>query len=385
MITLGEPSDASLRRRTSIKWARARRGQIPADIAELDFDLAPEIQTALQEATGRSDAGYPDFEIGTPATLIDVFAERIRARFGWQPNPLRTEVCAQIVQALCCALLAYTEPGAPILVHQPTYPSYLNAIRAFGRQCVTIPIDDLRDVADAYDGISRATEDRRIEMIVLCNPHNPTGRVLGARTLQVIGELADRENAIVFVDEVMQDLVHGGKRMASPGATDPLRSRSVIFTSAAKSFNLGGMRCAVGHFGSTSLHSRYCSLPWHLRNGASQFGLIATLAAWQRGDTWLTALKTRLEENLLHLAEALAGMPTIRWRPPDAGFLSWIDFSESVAALDPASHFRRRAGLILQPGQVFGSDYASFARLNFGTSAGRLDRVLQRLRLGMLT
>jgi cystathionine beta-lyase len=200
----------------------------------------------------------------------------------------------------------------------------------------------------------------------------------------VIGELAERENATVFVDEVMQDLVHGGMRMASAGAIETLRSRSIIFTSAAKSFNLGGMRCAVGHFGSASLHSRYCKLPWHLRNGASQFGIIATLAAWQHCATWLVALKTRLEENLTHLTSALAGMPTIGWHPPEAGYLAWMDFSASVAALDPASYFRSRVGLILQPGHVFGSSYASFARLNFGTSVGRLDRVLKRLRSGML-
>lgn len=384
MTTLGEPSDADLRRRTSIKWSRASKGEIPADIAELDFDLAPEVKRALQEAARRSDVGYPDFERGGPVELGQIFAERTHRRFGWTPDPSRTEVCAQIVQALCCALLAFTRPGGIVLIHRPTYPAYVEAIRALGRKCVTIPTGDVGDAGEFRGGMRPRGSTGPIEMIVLCNPHNPTGHVFSARTLGALCEYAEMNDAIIFVDEVMQDLTYGNVRFASPSTFLPLASRCVTFTSAAKSFNLGGLRCAVGHFGSADLHSRYCRLPWHLRSGASQLGIVATLAAWRYGDQWLGALKTRLERNLSGIAEALTLVPTVRWHPPDAGFFAWLDFSKTVARNNPALHFRSNAGLRLQPGSTFGAEYAAFARLNFGTSAQRLNRVLGRLGSGLV-
>lgn len=376
--TLVSLSDHELRRRTSIKWSRTRPGDIAADIAELDFDVAPPIRGALHTAVAHSDFGYPDFTGGTPLRLKEVFAERMVSRFGWRPDPERVEVCAQVVQALCCAIMAFTEPGDAVVTHSPTYPPVRHAVERLGRRCVTIPVEELEDTAHFRSTLFARSPDCRIGMIVLCQPHNPTGHVFTDRTLAVLGAYCAAEDVVVFSDEIHQDLVHGSVRSRSPAGTDSLAERTVIFTSAAKSFNIPGLRCAVGHFGSPGLHTAFCRLPWHLRDGASLLGVAATLAAWESGDSWLRALREQLRRNREMISDAVNGLPSVHWTPPSATYLAWLDLRDTPAADDPRKFFVDNGRVHLQAGSAFGPDFSGFARLNFGTSGPMLHVIIER-------
>lgn len=186
MTWLSCASDEVLRQRSGLKWSRTVPGELPADIAELDFAIAAPIRQALLRGIALSDFGYPDFRHGTPIALKHVFAERMRRRYGWRPSPDRMELSAQITQALCCVILAFTRPGDAVLTHTPTYPPFLAAIRDLGRRLVTMPVADLEDPKQLVDVLPRAAP---IRLVVLCQPHNPTGQVLGTSTLAALAAL----------------------------------------------------------------------------------------------------------------------------------------------------------------------------------------------------
>jgi cysteine-S-conjugate beta-lyase len=373
------PSDDELRRRTSIKWSRIERGDIAADVAELDFDVAPPIRQALYSTVNRSDFGYPSFTSGTTVRLKEVFVDRMSSRFGWCPDPDRVEVCGQVIQALCCAIMVFTDPGDVVVTHSPTYLPIRRAIEHLGRRCVTIPVENLKDTAHLRKTLSAQQVERRVRMFVLCQPHNPTGHIFSEQTLAVLGTYSADEEVVVFSDEIHQDLVHGAAESCSPASTDSLAQRTVSFTSAAKSFNIPGLRCAIGHFGSPELHAAFCRLPWHLRDGASLLGIAATLAAWESSDIWLQALKQQLLRNREILVDALCDVAAVHWALPSATYLAWLDFRDSPAAGNPRKFFIERGGVHLQAGGTFGSDFNGFARLNFGTSEPRLFAILERI------
>ncbi|QNP68122.1 aminotransferase class I/II-fold pyridoxal phosphate-dependent enzyme [Streptomyces roseirectus] len=366
-------TDGELRAGRGLKWSRAPAGVIPADIAELDFALAPPIRAVLSSAVERSDVGYPDYTGGAPVRLAELFAERTRRRMGWSPEPARVEVCAQVVQALCCALLAFTRRGDEVLLHSPTYPPFLEAVRSLGRRPLLLPVRGA-GVAQwaAVEGA------RRLRLVVLCHPHNPTGHVFGRAALERLAGLAVRSDAVVFADEIHAEIVYPGTEFHSIASVRAAAERTIVFTSAAKSFNIAGLRCAVGHFGGAELHARFRRLPWHLRSGAGALGIAATIAAWESCDDWLDQLREQLGTNRTRVTDFMSHFEQIRFVPPSGTYLAWLDLRATPAASDAHGYFAKTAMIFLQPGSVFGASLEGFVRMNFGTSEERLDSLLER-------
>lgn len=370
-------SDDQLRAGGGLKWGRAPDDVVPADIAELDFAVAPPIRAALSAAVERSALGYPDYTAGAPARLAELFADRTRRTGGWRPDARAVEVCAQIVQGLCCVILAFTRDGDEVLVHTPTYPPFLEAIRSLGRRPLLLPVGNIGDdaVAAAWAGVERA---RRLRLILLCQPHNPTGHVFDPATLEALAGLAARRDTVVFTDEVHAEIVYDGTECRSIASVREAAERTVVFTSAAKSFNIAGLRCAVGHFGSDELHTRFRTLPWHLRSGASTLGVAATIAAWESCGSWLDQLRAQLSINRARLADFISTFEQVQYTPPAATYLAWIDLRGAGVDCDARDVLMKAAKISVLPGSVFGASLGGFVRFNFGTSEARLEILLQR-------
>ncbi|WP_416972653.1 MalY/PatB family protein [Streptomyces sp. 4F14] len=366
-------SDDELRAGCGLKWGRAPAGVIPADVAELDFAVAPRIRAVLSAAVERSGFGYPDYTGGAPVRLAEVFAGRTLRLAGWAPDPGRVEVCAQVAQALCCAVLAFTRPGDEVLVHSPTYPPFLEAIRSLGRRPLLLPVGEV-----AGEGWAEVESAARLRLIVLCQPHNPTGHVFDRVALERLAGLAVRRDAVVFADEIHAEIVYPDSEFLSIASVRNVAERTIVFTSAAKSFNIAGLRCAVGHFGSDDLHARFRMLPWHLRSGAGALGIAATITAWEACDDWLDQLREQLAKNRTRLTEFMAHFTQVRYTQPAATYLSWMDLGATPFGSDAHHLLAKAAKISLQPGSVFGASLEGFVRFNFGTSEARLDSLLER-------
>jgi cystathionine beta-lyase len=221
-------------------------------------------------------------------------------------------------------------------------------------------------------------------VLLLCNPHNPTGRVFDDAELGALAALAVERDLVVISDEIHADIIYPGARHRPFAALGPeVAARTVTLTSATKTFSIAGLRLAVAHFGSPDLLARYQTLPRFLLGGANAAGAVATLAAWRQGDAWVDELVRYLDGNRRLVADFVAGeLPGITHASPQATYLAWLDCRQLVAegrGPNPAGYFLERGAVALNDGADFGAHGEGFARLNFATSRSLLQRILERL------
>lgn len=332
----------------------------------MDFPVAPAIRAAL-ERRAATDLGYPAWESHTaPPSLLEAFAARMESRYGWLPSPGHTRAFTDLNQALQVVLYHMTEPGDRVALHTPAYNAFVGTLTDMRREILPIP-------AVPYESSWRfeLPDLSSCKVVLLLNPHNPTGRVFALDELTALAEAAERHDLIVISDEVHADLVYAPGRHI-PFAT-LLPERTITLTSASKAFNLGGVRCAVAHFGHAATRKAVWGMPTFLYGEANVFGVEATLAAWAHGDPWLTETMQLLDRNRRVLASSLPS--SVGYRMPEATYLAWLDFGRP----GNAERLEREAGVLLSGGEHFGPGGENFARLNFATSRPILEEILHRL------
>jgi cystathionine beta-lyase len=244
---------------------------------------------------------------------------------------------------------------------------------------IDVPLDPDGWVLDSER--LRASIDERTRAILLCNPHNPTGRAFTAAELRSIAEVAIERDLLILSDEVWADLLHPGA-VHVPMATlgEEVHARTVTISSASKAFNLAGLRCAVADIGDPRLAAKLDDLPLRLLGAVSTPGAEAALAAWTAGEAWLASLRRHLTERRDQLARRLAAdLPAVGFQPPEATYLAWLDFRPLGLGDDPGERLLQGARVALSPGTDFGHRGAGFARLNFATSESILDEIVQRI------
>ena len=371
----------TMRARRGIKWKRYGETVLPAFIADMDFAVAEPVQSAVRRIVDQQDYGYYHRE--DLDGLESAFAERMRVRFGWEPTPERTLPITDLLQGIAAALVAFSEPGDGVVVQTPIYPPFLSGIDGTGRRRVLNPMLDSgsRLVVDA-DGLLRVVDDRT-RVVLLCNPHNPSGRAFEREELDAIGRVAVERDLVIVSDEIHCDLVYpGGRHIPTGSLGGEIAARTVTVNSATKGFNIAGLRCAVIHFGSDELHERFRrAIPERLLGGVNAIGIDATIAAWRQGQPWLDEVMGRLRANRDRVAAWVAEVvPAIHSYPPEATYLAWLDCSRlALPAASPQEFFLREAKVALGAGGDFGPGGEACVRLNFATSAPILDEVLERM------
>jgi cystathionine beta-lyase len=378
-VDFGALDLAELQRRRGEKWALYPPDVLPVWVADMDFPTADPVRRALLRALERSDVGYP---LDPPRTgLREAFVERMGQRFGWSLDPERVEVLSDVVQGIYAGLEVYSEPGEGVVIQTPIYPPFLAAVSDTGRRLVANPLAEgsSRHELD-LDGLRRAI-DASTRILLLCNPHNPSGRAFTRRELESIAEIVIANNLVVLSDEIHQDLVFTGHTHIPFATLGPeAAARTVTLTSASKSFSIAGLRCAVAVFGSEELQKRFLSIPRHLRGGIGTLGVQATIAAWRHAQPWLDRALVYMENNRDHLTRFVRERwPSVRYFPPEATYLAWLDFRALDIVGGPSRFFLKQGRVALSNGPWFGPEGEGFVRLNFATSRSILDEVLRRM------
>ena len=370
-----------LRRRRGEKWALHGPDVLPAWVAEMDFPLAEPVRRAVEQALELDDLGYPLHP--RRDELPALFAERMATRFGWRPDAGRVEVIADVVQGIYVAVSQLSAAGEGVVVQTPIYPPFLEAVAETGRRLVENPL--VCGAAGARFEIDfellRSRIDATTRILLLCNPHNPTGRVLERRELEGLAELALAQGLVVVADEIHADLVYPGQRHVPFASLSPeVEERTVTLTSATKAFNIPGLRCALAHFGSSALQHRFLALPRSLRGGLGALGQAATLAAWRVGQPWLDAVLAYLAGNRDLVARFVADrLPGVGHVPPEASYLAWLDCRALRLEPTPERFFLSQAKVALSAGERFGEPGIGWVRLNFATSRAILGEILERM------
>jgi cystathionine beta-lyase len=367
---------ADLRKRKSEKWTTYPEDVLPAFVAEMDFPLATPITQVLLEAVAHGDTGY-----ASAGELPAAFAEFASAWFDWAVDPARVFVVPDVIVGVAEVLSLVTEPGSGVVVDAPTYPPFFTALPEYDRKVVNVPL--LR-TPRGWDLNLDALEDAfkaGAQAYLLCNPHNPTGRVFGRADLQRVAALAARHGVAVVSDENHAPLtLAGATHTPFVSLDEDVVTNSVTVISAAKAFNLAGLKCAVVVAGSDEMRRRLTKLPRALPFRASHFGVLAAIAAYSQGQQWLHGLNAHLDRNRMLLARLLAAqLPAIRYIPPEASYLAWLDCNDLGLGRDPAAHFLEHGRVALTGGLHFGPTGDGFARLNIGTSSALLTEAVARM------
>ncbi len=366
-----------LRSRRSAKWVKYPADVLPAWVAEMDFPLAPAIREALGEALERDDTGYAD-----RGRLPDAFAGFAAERFGWQVDPARVWLVADVMSGVAEVVRALTEPDDAVVVNPPVYPPFFSTVREIGRRVVEAPLAaraggwelDLDTLERAFAGGARA--------YLLCHPHNPTGLSFTGAELAAIADLAARHDVLVVSDEIHAPMsMPGVSHVPFVALGDQAADRAVTISGATKAFNIAGLKCAVVVTGSQRMQDELTAkLPKHIPYHVGHFGVLASIAAFEDGGSWLDALVAQLDRNRHFLGELLsAELPEIGYVLPQAGYLAWLDCRALELGDDPAETFLERGRVALSPGPTFGTGGLGHARLNFGTSSALLAEAVRRM------
>jgi cystathionine beta-lyase len=367
-----------LRQRSSTKWRSYGDDVIPMFVAETDFALAPAITAALHRAVEIGDTGYTP-----PRPGIDFdFAAYAERHWGWRPDPERIRWTGDVMMGVVEVLRAVTSPGDRVVVTPPVYPPFYDTVEEAGAVVERVPLlDDGERWSLDLDGIERALA-QGARSVLLCNPHNPTGTVHTRESLAALARVAHRYGATVVSDEIHAPLTHAPS-VFTPflDAAPEAAAVGYAVTSASKTYNLAGLKCAVIVTASEETAAVVKGLPWEVEWRAGLFGVIANRAAFAaESDVWLDGLLVALDDNRRLLAELLAEhLPLARYRVPEAGFLAWVDVSAYGWGDNPAPFIRREAKVALHHGPLFGAEGVGHVRINVGCAPAVLRDAIERI------
>lgn len=370
--------DDTIRDALPLKWGSVAPGTLPAFVAEMDYALAEPIADAVVQAVRRGTAGYaPLGDLG----VGEAFAGWSRRHWDHAVDPEACVVTGDVIAGIRLVLETLCPPG-PVVVPMPCYPPFRDLVPLTGREVVPVVTDpdapdqdatalDLGAVEEAFTAGART--------LLLCNPHNPLGRVPRRAELEALRDLADRFGARVVSDEIHGPLelpgTPSGVRFTPYAAVDP---RAVTVTSASKTFNTAGLHCALVVAPDPADRAVLRGVPLPQNHAYSPLGMIAARVAWSEGDAWRAALVARLGQQRDLLEDLLAEhLPRARTRRLEATYLPWLDLRayghDDPAAVAVAHGVAPAAGQAYQPGLV------GHVRLNVATSPARLTAMVERL------
>ncbi len=367
---------ALLRTRTSVKWRQYPPDVIPLWVAEMDYPLAEPIAETLIAAVRRSDTGY----VTPDRRLPDAFSAFAASRWNWAVDPARVTTTTDVSVAIVEVLRAVVSPGDGVVISPPVYPPFFELLPEAGATVVEVPLSrsggtwtlDLAGLERAFAAGARA--------YLLCNPHNPLGHPHPIEELRALAALAARYDVTIVSDEI-----HGP--LALPGATftpflsvsDEARAQGVCVTSASKSWNLAGLKCAIIVTASERYALLVAELPDEVVTRTGLFGQLASIAAYESGVPWLDGVVAALDANRALLGRLLEEhLPDVVYVPPAASYLAWLDFGPGWGD-DPSARVLERARVALNPGPSFGVQGTGHARLNFACAPELLAEAVERM------
>ena len=364
----------------------ARRGYpediLPLWVADMDFKTSSYVEDTLSELVRHNIYGYSNTQPGDG--FFEAVSGWMERHHGWKVDPLWHVKSPGVCFAIASAIRALTEPGDSVIIQQPVYYPFSSLIRHNGRKVVSS--DLVRDAEGHYsmdyDDFEQKVIRHDVKLFILCNPHNPVGRVWTKEELQRIGRICAAHGVIVFSDEIHFDFVWEGEHNVFQEIDPAFREFTVTATSPSKTFNLAGLQQSNIFIPNISLKRRFTEEI--NRTGYDEptiFGIAAAQAVYENGDTWYESMKAYVEKNICFADEFVREhLPGVSMKKPEGTYLIWLDFSGTgmtTAELDDM--IIQKAKLWLDSGSIFGKAGEGFQRINTACPQSILREALERL------
>ena len=364
----------------SLKWD-VKEGQLPMWVADMDFETAAEIIQALQKRIEHGVFGYQN-----------VTDDWYQAYQSWWNRRHQFKIekdwlifCTGVVPAISSIVRKVTTVGENVLVQTPVYNIFFNSIRNNGRNILESPlVYEQGEYHIDFKDLEEKLSNPQTSLFILCNPHNPIGKIWDRETLEKIGELCDRYHVIVVSDEIHCDLTDPGyEYVPFASVSDQCRENSITCIAPTKTFGIPGIQTAavvvpnpvLRHRVNRGLNTDEVAEP-------NNFAVAAAVAAFQHGDQWLTELREYLSQNKQYVRDYIgAYIPEIKVVPSNATYLLWLDCSELTDdACELQRFIEKHSGLVLTEGEEYGTPGRRFLRLNPACPRSRVQDGMERLK-----
>ncbi len=361
----------------SIKWGTYPDDVIPMWVADMDYRSPEPVIRALRERVGHGVFGYTRPAPALKAAVRD----RLLALYRWEIREEEIVFIPGIVTGLNVAIQAFSEPGDEVLLQPPVYFHFFRDPLHHGRAVCTPP---LTRIADSYE-IDFDQFERSItcqtRIFILCNPHNPVGRVFTRHELEKLAEICLRHRLIICSDEIHCDLIYPGHSHVPIATLSPeVADRTITLMAPSKTYNLAGLECGYALIRSDSLRRAWQKASYGIVPWISIMGQVASLAALREGQEWLDQVLMYLQGNRDYLADYLgANLPRIAMTTMEATYLAWLDCSRAGIPGNPADFFRKEAKVGFSSGPDFGKGGEGFVRMNIACSRSLLSAALDRV------
>ena len=345
----------------------------------MDFEVLPEIQQAVHDYADHLVYGYTY----ASEELIKAVLDWERDEHGYAFDRDALVFIEGVVPAISTAIQAFTKEGDAVLINTPVYPPFARSVKLNNRRLITnslIEQDSLFQID--FEQLERDIVDNEVKIYVLCNPHNPGGRVWEKEVLEKIGQLCQKHGVLLVSDEIHQDLaLFGNKHQSFNTVNEDFKEFSLILSSATKTFNIAGTKNSYAIIENPKL--RLAFQKRQLANNQheiSGLGYLATEAAYRYGEDWLTELKELIEKHINYVVDVFGKETKIKVMKPQGTYLIWLDFSAyDIIDEELKSLLRDEAKVILNRGLDFGEEGALHARLNVAMPTSVLEEVCQRI------
>ncbi|KAA1049995.1 MalY/PatB family protein [Pseudocitrobacter sp. 73] len=352
---------------------------LPFTISDMDFATAPCILDALTQRLAHGVFGYSRWKNDEfPPAIVHWFARRFHSVIDRESIVYGPSVIYMVAEMI----RQWSAPGDGIVVHTPAYDAFFKTISGNQRTIVSVPLEKVDnqwfcDMAKLEAALAQSQN----KILLLCSPHNPTGKVWTRDELNTMAELCEKHGVRVISDEIHMDMVWGNHQH-TPWC-DVARSPWALFTSGSKSFNIPAFTGAYGLIADEAARNDYL-FALKSRDGLSSPSvpaLVAHIAAYREGEPWLDALRSYLQDNMRYIAQTLnTAFPELNWAMPESTYLAWVDLRplnlDDQALQDVLIKQQKVA---IMPGYTYGQEGNGFIRLNAGCPRSKLEQGVERL------
>ncbi|MBA7483108.1 Cystathionine beta-lyase PatB [subsurface metagenome] len=371
----------------SVKWDELKtnfgdfpKGVLPMWIADMEFRSPQPVIEAIKKAAEHGIYGYTS----RPDSYYKAIIDWMDRRHNWKIKKDWITYSPGVVPALSLIIRAFCQPGDKVIVQPPVYYPFFRVIENNGCHRVNNPLklSNKKYFMD-YDDLERKIDDPRVKLLILCNPHNPVGRVWQKEELIILGEICLEHNIIVVSDEIHADILFKGYRHIPFASISPaFAHNSITCTAPSKTFNLAGLKTSSIIIPNKKYYKIYENLLDSLSLGGNNtFGLVALEAAYRDGEEWLEQLLSYLNENLKFLMKYFKErIPKIKVIRPEGTYLIWLDCRQlGLSAKDLSNFMIKKAKVALDDGDWFGTEGKGFMRINIACPRSFLEEGLKRI------
>ena len=370
----------------SAKWAEmemkfGRSDLIPMWVADMDIKAAPEIVESMKKKVEQEIFGY----VYRPDSYYKTATEWLKKRFGYEISPNSLIHSPGVVPSMSILVKMLTKTTDKILIQTPVYPPFASAVKDNGRELVENPL--IKDESGYYtidfEDLEKKLSLDEVKLFILCNPHNPVGRVWKKEELLKMGELCKKYNVRILADEIWRDLIMPGyKHTPMASISKDIEDITITLFSPTKSFNLAGLQASFATFPRAEERKEFDNILGQMdvkRN--NPFSLVAFETAYEKCEDWLEELILHIDGNMQYVVDFVnERLPEIKVVKPEGTYLMWLDFNGTKISQDKIQEFLiNKAKVAMNDGGSFGSNGKGFARMNVACPRYMVEEAMERI------